>query len=309
MADDETRRANERRQRRNLPVLLVSDLDGTLIDHDEPLSPASAAPAAPHRNERGDAKLVAFEHAWRTQLAPRGSILVYSTGRSLTRFERVQREHRCLPTPHYLISAVGTVIYDFSCVNSGAAAHAEPDRAYEARLSEQYDRATVERAAQPYLDAGLLRAQPPSEMNAHKVSYDIDTRDAERVRTHVMPALRRALEDDGERRGRLRVKMVLSSDSKGAYLDILSQHAGKGASLVFLREKLGVPPHRCVVCGDSGNDIDLFLNGGECGVAVANARPELLHALEREQRPEHYVAHERCAAGVLDGLRHFGFLA
>lgn len=313
------------RTRDQQPVLLVSDLDNTLVDHTTAVG--------------SDPALAAFRNAWERQLAPRGSTLVYSTGRSLALFAELQRAHRDLPTPDYLVCAVGTLIYDFARVKrTGDVSDATPDEDFARRLSAGYDRAAIERAAQPYVDAGVLRLQPPSEMNAHKVSYNVAVADAARVRNDVVPALRDALQRGTSRAPGadtgLRVKMVLSSDSSGAYLDLLSQCAGKGASLAYLRRRLGVSPEQCVVCGDSGNDIDLFFGdvedgtgdgerdgapasdtasigsggSGALGIAVANARPELLDAFAADARPEHFVARERCAAGVVDGLRHFGFL-
>lgn len=86
--------------------------------------------------------------------------------------------------------------------------------------------------------------------------------------------------------------------------DILPPNAGKDSAALFLAETLGVPRPRLVVAGDSGNDLDLFRVGG-CAIAVANARRELLTA-----RPAgtSYHATRPHAAGVLEGLYHFGVL-
>jgi HAD superfamily hydrolase (TIGR01484 family) len=67
----------------------------------------------------------------------------------------------------------------------------------------------------------------------------------------------------------LDIKLIYSG---GLDLDVLPKAAGKGQALEDLMRKLKAEnrtPQRTLVCGDSGNDVELFSVEGVCGVIVS----------------------------------------
>lgn len=124
--------------------------------------------------------------------------------------------------------------------------------------------------------------------------------------------------------------------SAGRDLDVIPSRAGKGNALAWVLTRMrehGVPPRSVLVCGDSGNDIELFRVPGVRGCVVGNAMPELVEFAERYVRGQDalecattsacpvggcgpgvglenpiYRAKAFCAGGILEALGHFGYI-
>ncbi|MGF1499317.1 MAG: sucrose-phosphate phosphatase [Elainellaceae cyanobacterium] len=213
-----------------------------------------------------------------------GTILVYSTGRSPVLYQELRQEEELLD-PDFTVLAVGTLIYS---QNSD-----EPDPEWVKFLSPGWSREEVVAIAAHFSD---LVPQPPSEQTAFKASYFLDGA----VAPNLLPQLESALQKNG-----LDIQLVYSSDQD---LDILPKRGNKGAAVQFLQKRLEMSPDRTVVCGDSGNDIAMFQPGINRGVVVGNAKPELREWHESSNSADFYLAQAHCAGGILEGLRHFGFL-
>jgi len=213
--------------------------------------------------------------------------LVESTGRRLEQVIQGITEEG-LPEPDAVICQVGTEIYLPPFTEQSA-----PMGAWRTWLLGQYTR-----------DQALLFlagiegvVMQPDEYNTElKTSCYLDQcaepdKTAEVIRSRVRPH-------------RERYQVVWSS---GRDLDILPAASGKGKAIRFLVEHVGLDPERVVVAGDTGNDASMFLEFDK-GVVVANAKPELLELARDLGDSRVYCARQPYAAGVEEGLEHYGVL-
>jgi sucrose-6-phosphatase len=209
-------------------------------------------------------------------------VLVYSTGRSLTSYRHLCSTVSLLP-PDVLITAVGTEIYE------GNGAHLNTQ--WSNHLIQDWDRTLVQEMASQFM---ALEPQPDPEQRPFKVSYFLDGA----IASSVMGELSAALKLQG-----LSCQLIYSG---GKDLDILPQNADKGKAMQFVQAQFKIGDLHTVACGDSGNDIALF--GQNRGIIVGNAQPELLSWHHQNPAPHRYLAKAHFAAGILEGLAHFGVL-
>lgn len=253
---------------KRLKWILASDIDNTLTG-DRPALDGLAR------------RLHALREAGRL-------FLILSTGR---RLEQVLDgfESEGLPKSDAIISQVGTEIY-----LPPFAAGMEPLPAWKERLHAEFS----SREAESFLD-GIegLTMQPAHYNTPLKVSCYLDE-------TPDPDAAAREIERRVKAAGKEDVYQVIWSS--GRDLDIIPAAAGKGKAIHFLLDFLKLEAGQVIVAGDSGNDRTMF-EEFQRGIIVANAQPELKALPEREEN-DHYRARARYAAGVVEGLRHFGVL-
>ena len=184
-----------------------------------------------------------------------------------------------LVEPDYLISGVGTSIFDFR--------KSSRIKDFGQVLEEGWNLSTVGKVVERVTPA---RPQPGNYQTPFKSSWYLE--DAAEA---TLKDLERALEESG-----LEVNLVYSSSRD---LDILPKYANKGNALSWLLKFLSIEPGKVIVAGDTGNDSAMFQLDGVRGIVVGNAQPEL-H--EQTIGLNVYRARESCADGVLEGLVHFG---
>ncbi|MEJ2539129.1 MAG: HAD family hydrolase [Gemmatimonadota bacterium] len=260
------------------PWLLASDMDGTVI-------PLDQAPERPR-------EIQAFGQAVRD--AP-SLVLAYITGRSLSlAVEGVDAFD--LPWPEFLAADVGTRIYH----RTEEDWEVDPD--YDARMVEAAGGVELEEVVGALASMAGLRVQPPVGQGRFKRSYFFDR---EIPPEDLVGAVGERLRSEGAR-----VNLVWSRDpvAKVGLLDVLPHGIDKAVAVRYLRERAGTEPHRVAYAGDSGNDRAAFL-GGFAGIVVGNA-PAGLKAHLREADGAHrlYFSEAPFAAGVLEGLLHYGVI-
>ncbi|KAL4445901.1 hypothetical protein ABPG77_009100 [Micractinium sp. CCAP 211/92] len=262
------------------PVLLVSDLDDTMIGD--------------------DAATAAFTRWWQEEAVPAGGRLVFNTGRALDLFQALLVEKGDLMAqPDMLISAIGTRIYAKN--RHGAW---EEDEGYTASLGAGWQLEAVREACYRVLanvGKDAMHFRPPNEMSAHKVTCG--------VRLDVLEGVVAAIAADLEA-ARVAHRMVVSGSGAWRFVDLVPREAGKLQALEYARRKLGFAPEHTVAAGDSGNDIDM-LEGQHKSIIVGNAHPELLAWADARRAAgtagDLLVTKAHRAYGILEGLQEWGF--
>jgi sucrose-6F-phosphate phosphohydrolase len=214
-------------------------------------------------------------------------VLFLTTGRTLNEVVTgFQKEG--IPQADAIISQVGTEIYlpPFS-------PQTKPLARWNQFLRQHFSR---EEADAFLSDIEGAEVQPERYNTPLKVSYFLDKtpnpeQAAELVKRRVAEA------ENG-------YQVIWSS---GTHLDILPADAGKGKAIRFLIDYLSLAPQQVITAGDSGNDLTMMEEFGT-GIIVGNAQPELKALTHTSRQATYYLAKESYAAGVEEGLHHFGVL-
>lgn len=153
---------------------------------------------------------------------------------------------------------------------------------------------------------GLSLQPTASEQRPHKISFNVQQGPGG---TACVAALKAALGAQ-----QLAAQVVFSA---GVDVDLLPLGAHKGAALEALLAELSTEhgltdeqvAARTIAAGDSGNDEALLSVGGTRAVVVGNAHAELrAWAGQHAGEARVFAATATAAAGVMQGLAHFGFV-
>lgn len=270
------------------PMMLVSDIDGTLVGHDPDTIDSTAR----------------FGKYWEDRAALTGSFLVYNTGRSLGQvIGLLQHMQGVLPIPDAIITAVGTKIFlldrerGHRGTASGEGWHEDLD--WSRSLDDGWDLSKVHQAASEViqeLSEKHVKWLDDGSEHPHRIALNVHV-DAVDLVQHL---LKEKLDVNN-----VHYKLICSGTMDWRYLDCVSGNAGKHAALEHMRTLYGVSVDRCVAAGDSGNDI-LMLEGSNPAIVVGNAQQTLVEwVVCQPQDGRIVVADATLADGVLEGLgRH-----
>ncbi|XP_026411536.1 probable sucrose-phosphatase 2 [Papaver somniferum] len=252
-------------------LMVVSDLDMTMVDHDT------------HDDHISQLR---FNALWNYR---HNSLLVFSTGRALEAYKDLKKTTPML-TPDIIITSVGTeMAYGESMV---------PDIYWEKFLNQNWDKDIVKEETRKFPQ---LKYKKETRQTRYKVSFYVDNKEK-------VEEVTKALSECLAKRG-LDIKIIFSGGRRGHSLDVLPKRGDKGHALVYLLKKFGdgKQPRNTLVCGNSGNDAELFAVPDVYGVMVFNAKEELLqwHTENVKNNPKIIHATERCASGIIQAIGHF----
>jgi len=283
------------------PILVVSDLDHTMIGHER---------------DPDDTLLGEFKDLWYGRLAFNGSHLVYSTGRNKKEALSVAVE-KGLPRPTYLVCGVGTEVYAIPedlPLSPGGEWAKDDSRInllphWQDRMVETFNRDAIEKLLSDKFPMFQIRGNVTDDPFRIPTSLEVNG-DFEAT----LQAVREAL---GEQ-----VQVIASGGGEWKLVDFCSAEAGKMKACEFARTKLGMAPEQTLVCGDSGNDESMYRAPNVCCVAVGNSLDELVSALqgmakggpdvvqrgscfETKSGSMVFYANRFCAGGIVEALEHF----
>lgn len=203
-----------------------------------------------------------------------------ATGRSIESALEILKENQ-LNVPDVLITSVGSEIhYGHKLVS---------DIGWTAHIRYLWRKDALEKALSEFAGLSLQAAENQRQF---KLSYLVDP--------EVMAPLSEI--QNHLRQNNLYAQLIYSHKK---FLDVLPVRASKGHAIRYLAYKWGLPLEDFVVAGDSGNDIEMLV-GDTRAIVVGNYSPEIEKLRHSEQI---YFADQHYAAGILEGLTHYGLNA
>lgn len=237
-----------------------------------PVSPLYSAPRPPPQQVGStpefDAATKSFKRYWDDTASLAGSVLVYSTGRSIGQVMSLFKEKGgALAVPDAIVTAVGTKIFFRESGAEGEWCWRE-DEAWKAQLDKGWDLVPVKAACQAVIQAhdGRVQWLDQGTEHPHRVAVSCAVEAVEAVQARLAALFASA---DVE------VKIIVSGEGAWRYVDCVAFRGGKQESLEYLRKHYGMPLERTVAAGDSGNDV-LMLGGKHQALIVGNCQPDLL---------------------------------
>jgi sucrose-phosphate synthase len=178
-----------------------------------------------------------------------------------------------------IISSVGSEIY-YENENT-------PDSGWATHIGHKWDKRKIKT-----LMEGLDFVHPQKDdfERDFKLSYFVDPKE------EYFNTIREVLD-----KNRCHYTLIYSHKT---FLDFLPYRASKGKAIRYISYKWEIPLENFLVCGDSGNDEEM-LRGDPRGVVVGNYSSELERLRGKRKI---YFAKKKYAAGILEGIDHYGFV-
>lgn len=221
-----------------------------------------------------------FKKVWESY-KPDDVLLTFNTGRLIDDVLNLI-DSDVLPEPDYIISGVGTHIYNYR--------EKKVIKEFNDVLDDGWNLKTVED-----IISGIkqpISEQPSKFQHSYKRSYFFHD---------ATPSFIEEIADSFSDAG-MYVNVVYSQNK---YLDILPKFANKANALQWLLHKLHIKTQQVLVAGDSGNDSAMFDLEEVQGIVVSNAHEELYKYTKHKKV---YHSEQEKGDGVIEGLIYFKVL-
>jgi len=205
-----------------------------------------------------------------------------ATGRNIDSALSILKQYG-YPNPDILITSVGSEIH--------YGKQTMPDKGWAHYIKRAWKPKAIMDTLQEFKELELQTEE--GAQRTYKVSYT--------VKAGVDTALLVKNIKEALHKGSGKQHIILSHDT---YMDILPYRAGKGNAILYLAWKWGIAEQDIVTAGDSENDRDMFTKGLS-SIIVANHEKSLAKLRRTKYR---FFASKAEAAGVLEGLSHFGII-
>ena len=268
-----------------LRLLLCTDLDRTLL-------PNGPQPESPQARGR-----------FAALVSDPGVVLAFVSGRDRGLVEKALVSYS-LPRPDFVISDVGTNIYD---LRGGDWSNWSQ---WEQEIAPDWNGLGAADLRQLLSGFKDLRLQERRKQNTFKLSYYLPLHQAP---GDLEGPLQRCLQAEG-----VAASLVWSVDEPAGIglLDVVPRRATKLHAVEFLQASLGATLEQTLFAGDSGNDLPVLASAIPA-VLVANAMPRVAEqasaaAAANGHAEALYLARGGClgmngnySAGILEGVAHF----
>ncbi len=262
-----------------LPAILATDLDGTLI---------------PLENDQDNVRDLQM---LRRRLQEHRVPLVYVTGRHLESVLEKKREHE-LPHPEWIVCDVGTTICERHDNDEFKPLPAYMD--YQDTIVRDYPR---DRLQSEFQSVTGLVLQEEVKQGPFKLSYYVD----QNVMAAAEQVISERLQSDA-----IPWTMIASIDpfNGDGLIDLLPKDVSKAHALQWWADQFGIDLSKVVFAGDSGNDYAAFISGFRA-ILVNNTDARIVQQVREEHQrrglENHaYHANARATSGVLEGCHAYG---
>ena len=260
---------------------LATDLDGTFIP-----------------NSSKTELIEALEYFHKIKKDSDDFKLIFVTGRNFKQVEDGIKEYN-LPEPDFIISDVGTTIYNRSL--NGWVLNDE----YYKNLSRILNNINRENLINWLIQKAGVSLQEDYRQGDFKISFYLEPKNSITIIDDLNIKIKKE---------NLPYDVIFSQDpiTKKGLLDILPKGVSKVYALKWVLKNYSASGDSVAFAGDSGNDLDLFISGIN-SIIVKNT-PENIKvkanswALENGKTKTLFFATKESTAGVLQGCRHFNII-